>query len=162
MSAFPPPTTGPVGWYPDPEGGTGLRYFDGRAWRARVETFAIAEREPHQQMPLGAAVGAVVLLVASLIAGRLIIEPLTQFRWPVVVYVAIFSAVGYGPSLWWCWYASKRWGTGAVARDVGLRLRWSDLGWGPLIWIGAVVTQIAVGAVVLILGIPTGSNVEGV
>ena len=35
----------------------------------------------------------------------------------------------------WLWFASRRWGTGDVLADLGVRFRWVDLGWGPLIWI---------------------------
>jgi uncharacterized protein len=78
------------------------------------------------------------------------------------VYVAILATFGYGPSLLWCRYVSRRWGTGRLGDDVGLRFRWSDLGWGPLIWFGAVMSQLLVAAVVLLLDLPTSSNTEGV
>lgn len=163
MSTFPPPTTGPAGWYPDPEGRGTLRYFDGHRWDT-PEAPSGFERpsDPHPTLPLSAAVGAIAILVISLVGGRLLIDALVGFGWPVLIYVAILAMVGYGPSFWWCWYVSRRFGAGRLSDDVGLRFRWSDLGWGPLIWIAAVMSQIVVAAVVLASRLPTSSNTEGV
>jgi uncharacterized protein len=163
MSAFPPPTTGPAGWYPDPDGRGTLRYFDGRQWDTPGAAPAFeAQRAPHPTLPMPAALGALAILVVSLLGGRFLIDALVTFGWPVLVYVTILAVVGYGPSLWWCWYVSRRWGSGRLADDVGLRARWSDLGWGPLIWIGAVMCQIVVAAFVLATRVPTSSNTEGI
>ena len=67
MSTFPPPTTAPAGWYPDPTNG-GTRYFDGRVWAPIQPVFE--EREAHPDLPLAAAIGALGVLVASLLVGR--------------------------------------------------------------------------------------------
>ena len=67
MSTFPPPTTAPAGWYPDPTNG-GTRYFDGRVWAPIQPVFE--EREAHPDLPLAAAMGALGVLVASLLVGR--------------------------------------------------------------------------------------------
>ena len=66
---------------------------------------------------------------------------LVRFDWPIVVYAAISVVVGYGPSVWWCLYAAGRWGSGDRRDDLGLRFRWSDLGWGPVVWLAAVVLR---------------------
>lgn len=170
-AAFPPPTTAPAGWYPDPERPNGIRYFDGRRWapsgpiRPAHTPPGFTDRTPrgpHPSLPIGAAWGALAVLLISLVGGRLMLDVLTTFRWPVVVYVAILSLVGYGPSLWWCRHVSRRWGVGRLSDDIGLRVRWSDLGWGPLVWIGTVATQIVFAVVVLVTGVPSGGNVEGV
>lgn len=165
MSSLPPPTTAPAGWYPDPDGGRELRYFDGRDWwpSDAPGTPTLGERrEPHPELPLAAALGALAILVGSLVGGRFLVDQLISFRWPVIVYVAILTTVGYGPSVWWCRFASRRWGSGRLADDIGLRFRWSDLGWGPLVWVSAVACQIAVAAVVLLAGVPTSSNTDGI
>jgi membrane protease YdiL (CAAX protease family) len=161
MSALPPPTTAPAGWYPDPSG-AGMRYFDGRIWGpppAPVATFV--EREPHPRLPLRAAVGALAILTTSLVVGKLLIGVLVELDWPVLTYVVILATIAYGPSLVWCWYVRRRWAGGRVA-ELGWRFRWSDLGWGPLTWLAAVGTQVAVAALVLVLGVPLSSNVDGV
>ena len=36
MSAPPPPTGPPAGWYPDPDGGSGYRWWDGTGWTEAV------------------------------------------------------------------------------------------------------------------------------
>jgi membrane protease YdiL (CAAX protease family) len=148
----------PAGWYPDPSG-AGMRYFDGRGWAPVSSVFL--EREPHPQLPLRAAVGALVILVTSLLVGRALLELLIELDWPVLVYVALLGMLGYGPSLVWCWYVRRRWG-GAVWSGVGWEFRWSDLGWGPLAYLSALGTQIVVALMVLLLDIPLSSNVEDV
>lgn len=111
---------------------------------------------------MASAVGALVVLAVSLVGGRLLVDLLVGQGWPLLVYVALLSVVGYGPSVAWCVYVSRRWGTGSVLDDLGARPRWSDLGWGPVVWFGAVCTQIVVGIGVIAARIPTGSNVDGV
>jgi len=113
-------------------------------------------------LPLVAAMGAIAVLTASLLASKYLLDAVVGFGWPVVVYVALLAAVGYGPSLWWCWFASRRWGTGHLGTDIGLTPRWADLGWGPLIWLGAIAAQVVVGAVVIGLGLPFAGNTEGI
>ena len=113
-------------------------------------------------LPIAVAVGAVVVLVVSLLASRVLLDALLRFEWPIAVYAAISVVVGYGPSVWWCWYATGRWGTGNRRDDLGLRLRWSDLGWGPVVWLAAIGCELAVVVVVEVLDIPLVSNTEGI
>jgi membrane protease YdiL (CAAX protease family) len=160
---LPPPTGAPAGWYRDPYGYPVVRYYDGRQWTAH--TAAVLEparqREAHPALPLQVAVGAVAVLVGSLLASRYLLEYLVRFDWPIVVYAVFATAVGYGPSVWWCAFASRRWGTGRLVADVGLRFRWSDAGWGPLAWLAALGCEIAVLIVVELVGIPLVGNTEG-
>jgi len=156
MTGLPPPTTAPAGWYPDPSG-SGRRYFDGRAWVAQRPGFATVEEHP--SLPLGAAIGALLVLVTSLLIGKSLVDWLVRYDWPVIVYVVVLAVVGYGPSLAWGAYVQRRWGAHQL-NSLGWRFRWSDLGWGPLTWAAAVGTQIVLGAVVLIFDIPLSSNVD--
>lgn len=157
MSGLPPPTTAPAGWYADPEG-PGTRYFDGHEWAARGPAFR--DREDHPDLPLVVAVVALAILVVSLLASKLVLDAVVDRGWPLPVYVALVGAIGYGPSVAWGVHVRRRWGAGRFA-SVGWRFRWSDLGWGPLAWLGAIAAQIVLGALVLVLDVPLTSNVDG-
>jgi membrane protease YdiL (CAAX protease family) len=100
-----------------------------------------------------------VILVVSLLAGKLLVEALVGQGWPLIVYVAILAAIGYGPSLAWGVFVRGRWGAGDMT-SVGWRFAWSDLGWGPLTWLAAVASQVALAAVILAFHIPLSSNVD--
>jgi uncharacterized protein len=163
-SPLPPPTGPPAGWYHDPYGYPVVRYFDGRQWTPLTAPALepAKHREAHPVLPLQVAVGAVVVLIGSLIASRYLLEYLVSFDWPIAVYALIGTAVGYGPSVWWCLYASRRWGTGRLVADLGVRFRWSDAGWGPLTWLAALGCEIVVIIVIEIVDIPLVGNTEGI
>ncbi len=156
MTSLPPPTTAPAGWYPDPVG-PGHRYFDGHAWVEQHPGFVTPD--DHPSLPLGAAIGALVVLVGSLLIGKGLVDWLVRYDWPVIVYVVVLAVVGYGPSLVWGAYVRRRWGAKDLS-SLGWRFRWSDLGWGPLTWLAAIGAQIVIGAVVLVFDIPLSSNVD--
>jgi uncharacterized protein len=113
-------------------------------------------------LPLAAAVGAIAVLAVSLLGSKYVLDAVVDFGWPVAVYVVILAVVGYGPSLWWCRVASRRWGTGKLGVDVGLTPRVTDLGWGPVVWLGAIAAQVAMGAVIVAFDIPLVGNTEGI
>ncbi len=159
MNALPPPTTAPAGWYPDPTSDGRMRYFDGRAWAPVGPVFE--EREAHPELPMAAAIGALGILVASLLIGRALIDLLVEFDWPVVFYIVLLALVGYGPSVVWGFYVRNRWADGK-ASNLGWRFRWSDLGWGPLTYLAALGCEFALFGLVDLLGIPLSSNVDDV
>lgn len=113
-------------------------------------------------LPVSAAIGAISVLSGSLLASKYVLDAVVDFGWPVAVYVAMLGIIGYGPSLWWCRFASRRWGTGDLGVDIGLTPRLVDLAWGPVVWLGAIAAQVAVGAVVIALGVPLVGNTEGI
>lgn len=167
MSQLPPPTSAPAGWYHDPHMG-GLRYFDGRAWALHGgaggpvrDVPVLEEKHEHPQLPIGVAVGALLVLTASLFASRVVVEALIDLDWPVVVYAVIAVVIGYAPSLAWGWYVRRRWGAGKLAA-IGWKFRWADLGWGPVTWLATVVAQVAMVWVVTSFDIPMSSNIEDV
>jgi membrane protease YdiL (CAAX protease family) len=157
-----PPTGWPAGWYGDPSGHPFVRYFDGRQWTPHTAAVGPVRAPAHRVLPLAVAVGAVLVLTVSLIVSRVLLEHLVQYDWPIVVFAAISVVTGYGPSVWWCWYATGRWGSGSRLDDLGLRLRWSDLGWGPVVWMAAIVVEIVVVLLVQGLHIPLVGNTEGI
>lgn len=115
-------------------------------------------REPLTPLPFTAAIGALVILAASLIVSKLIGELLGDTDVPVLLDAAISIAIGYGPSIWWCWRVRRNSGGGFAG--LGWRFRWIDLAWAPLLWVGAVVGQVIVVAVSTELGVPFESNVD--
>lgn len=121
-----------------------------------------APKPPHDTLAWQAGAGAVAVLVVSLLASKFLLDALVGLDWPIVVYVVILGLVGYGPSVAWWLYATQRWGSGQPLADVGARPRWSDLGWGPVVWLAAIGTQVAVGALVLGFDIPISNNTEGI
>jgi uncharacterized protein len=119
-------------------------------------------RPPAPTLPVRAAVGAIVVLTVSLIASKFVLEALVDFDWPLVVYVLILASVGYGPSVLWCRFVSRHWGSGSLQTDIGLVPRWADLGWGPVIWLAALGAQLAMAAVIVALGVPISNNTDGI
>ena len=152
MSELPPP--------PGPPVDTSVPYVPPPGWNTLPPP--AAPRAPHPTLPIQVAVGAVVVLSVSLLASKYVLDALVGFEWPIVVYVVLLALLGYGPSLVWCKVASDRWGTGQVGRDLGLTPRWTDLAWGPLVWITAVGCQIVIGVLVLVLDIPVSNNTDGI
>ncbi|HEX2785838.1 MAG TPA: CPBP family glutamic-type intramembrane protease [Ilumatobacteraceae bacterium] len=151
----------PTGWFPDPWNQSGVRFWDGRAWTAHAAVPA-PRPQPHPTLPIGAAWGAVITLLISLVSSRYLLRAIDGFNWPIVVYVAILGIIGYVPALTWCWYASHRWGTGHFRVDVGLTARWVDAGWGPVTWLACLLAQVVVGLLVVELKIPFTSNIRDV
>ncbi len=116
--------------------------------------------QPHPELPFPIAIGAIAILAASLIASRELLDSVIDRDWNIVVYMMIAVVVGYGPSLVWMWYASRRWGTGRVFGDLGVRFRWVDLGWGPLIWLCTVAAMgVAIG-LMRVLDVPYRGNLD--
>jgi CAAX protease family protein len=141
-----------------------VRYFDGRRWTGHIAAMPPPprRREEHPVLPLQVALGAVVVLIASLLVSRYLLEYLVRFDWPIVVYALIGIGVGYGPSVWWCVYASHRWGSGRATSDLGLRFRWTDVGWGPVAWLAALGCEVVVLVIVQLADIPLVGNTEGI
>jgi membrane protease YdiL (CAAX protease family) len=165
VGTFGPPRCAPAGWYADPYGSGHVRYFDGYRWTPYVAAADAVRQpsaidQPHPELPLPIAIGAIAILAASLIASREVLDAVIDSGWNIVVYMAIAVAIGYGPSLLWLWFASARWGTGRVFSDFGVRFRWVDLGWGPLIWLSTVVAMGVSLAVIEIFDIPYRGNLE--
>jgi membrane protease YdiL (CAAX protease family) len=113
-------------------------------------------------LPVAAAVGAIVVLTASLVASKLLLDALIDLEWPVLVYVALLALLGYGPSVAWCRIVSRRWGSGRLRDDIGLRARWADLGWGPLVWLGAIGAQLAAASLVVAFDLPIANNTDAI
>lgn len=162
MSELPPPTTAPAGWYADPHTG-GMRYFDGRRWvdppPVMPAPAVVAERVDHPTLPIGAALGALVVLTLSLLVAKSVLDGLVGNEWPLVVYIVLATLISYGPSIGWGFYVRRRWGGGGFG-PLGWQFRWSDLGWGPLTWLVSVLSEAVLAVVILATGIPFTSNLD--
>lgn len=98
------------------------------------------------QLPLRAVWSALLALflgaAVSVLTGGIAYALWREEEAPSIVA----GAVGlYGVVAFIVVRASRRWGTGRLSRDLGLRFQWSDLGWGPLAWLLAFLGAIAVG-----------------
>lgn len=151
------------GWYPDPWGATGsLRFWSGTEWTGQVALPGPLPppKAPVPTLPLKIAVGALVSMGVPLVLSRFVLRSLVGQKWPIAVYVALLAVVAYGPPLlYWRW-ASRRWGSGSLRKDVGLTGRWADAGWGPVTWLSCVGVQLLVGAVILATKIPVQNNTD--
>lgn len=116
---------------------------------------------PHPRLPIIVAVVAVVLTAVPLALDGLVAEWFADTELPLPLVVLPMALFVYGPALAWWWLASCRVGSGRAVDDAGLFFRATDLGWGPLVWLGCLLGEITVGTVVLLVGIPTASNTTG-
>lgn len=141
-----------------------LRYYDGRRWTPyaalRPPTPRLAPAPEHPRLPSAVVFGAVLILAGSLIGSRPLIDRLIERDWPVPVLMIASVVLGYGPSVAWMVYASRRWGSGRVAADLGIRFRWTDLAWGPLIWLTCLLAMGGMLALLEALDVPYRGNLD--
>ncbi len=166
-----PPMSPAAGWYSDPGDLSGVRYWNGLVWTADTAFASQWVYQPQQRrhrresftpLPIQAAVAAVLVTIVSLIASKFLLQWLVRYEWPILVYAMIGLLSAYGPMLWSCWWISRKWGTGRLRDDVGLKFRAVDCGWGPLAWLSAVLAQVIVALAVFAFDVPVSSNTEGI
>ena len=163
-SWYQPATLPPANWYPDPSGVAEFRYWDGQVWTSTVAigghvherampppppqpAFAPAppRPEPQPRLPSRAAVVALVGFVAGLAASIVLSLLGAAIGLPRVLRLVISQAGLWAGLLGACRVVSRRFGTGHLARDFGLKVAWSDVGWGLLMSIaGRIAVAIAV------------------
>ena len=168
------PPSPPPAWYPDPSGVAELRYWDGHRWTPGVVIGGAVMERPMPWPPVTAgpndADGGATPFVTDTpsderahFPGQATLYALGGFVVGIVGgLVLAFAARGLGlpdigilllnlAGLWTgllgaCWLASRRYGTGDIRRDFGLRFAGADLGWGLLMSLAARVA----GAMVVI------------
>jgi len=153
MSLRPPPP----GWYPDPAGGPGQRWWDGQRWSADLRLAGAAPPDgfssPQPPGPIIPARAAWWALV-----GLLVGEVLGSFLGGLDVVLTGARATGAGPTLvgelgLWagmlgsCVFVSRRYGAGSLARDFTLGFKRRDLLYG----LGAGLVGIVVADVIAAL-----------
>jgi membrane protease YdiL (CAAX protease family) len=156
----------PPAWYPDPSGVGELRYWDGSRWTpgvviggqvterempwppvpgARVET-AAPPHDDRVDLPARAGLYGLAGFLAGGAAGLGLALAGRALGLPDIAVLLLNLAGLWAGLLGACWRASRRYGTGNLARDFGLRIRGADVGWGVVM---SIVARIA-GAMVAI------------
>jgi uncharacterized protein len=168
VAPLPPPVVGPAaappGWYPDPWAMAAVRWYDGATWTGLVHGEpgpAVPEVAGLRTFPLRAGLGGFGVLLGSLFLAAVLAGILFAVGVPEWAAVLVVSVGGYLPPVLYVRWAVRRWGTGSLADDLGFRFRPLDAGWGPLTLLGCWAAQITVAVIVLSLGLPQGSNTEG-
>jgi membrane protease YdiL (CAAX protease family) len=165
MSTLPPPTTVPVGWHLDPEGSGEVLFFDGHRWLRTPNAADPASGDGavvQARVPVRVGVTSVVVLLLSLLLSGVGLLAGIELGLHDAVSLGIAMFLGYAPAVVWAALSARRWGTGDLLGDLGLRAKWVDLGWGPVIWLGAITAQILLGALILAVDLPTVSNTDGI
>jgi hypothetical protein len=141
----------PAGWYPNPDSGGGLRYWNGRQWTEFTHgpppgvepTVAAASPQPATEtieapepprgvgiailgfaLGAGGGIGAIAALDAAGNPGGDVVELIVSLA---VLWAGLLGAV---------FYVSRRRGTGSLRRDFGWGFRGQDVGIGAL---GAII-----------------------
>lgn len=148
------------GWYDDPWRVAELRYWSGADWTPEVARRVRPPRPPHPTMPISVALGTLAVTSVALIVSRFLLDALSVFDLPIAVYVVIGGVLGYGPIVLWCWWAAERWAHTSLRAAAGFYFRWSDTGWGPIVWLCCFGTQIAIGTIIVVFDVPFTSNTE--
>lgn len=162
MSVFPPPSNPSAGWHPDPNGSGLSKYFDGYRWAdGAVVANEVASSPVEIAIPVKSGVMAIVVLLLSLLMSGLSLVVALDLGLADAAGLAIAMVFGYLPVVGFIIISARSWGTGDLLGDLGLRSRWIDLGWGPLIWLAAITVQILLGGLILTFDLPTVSNTEG-
>ncbi len=143
-------------WYPDPSGAAELRYWDGAGWTRHVVVAGqVTERAmpwpPVDGMPgtdpeppderahfpgRAALYGLVGFVVGMVLAFALSIGGILLDLPEIVVLLLNLAGLWTG-LLGACGRASRRYGTGSLVRDYGLRINGTDVGRGLLMSLAA-------------------------
>ncbi len=156
------PTLPPPAWYPDPSGAAELRYWNGWAWTPGVVirgqvfelampppgtvTRAQAEPDTRAVLPARAAWLALAGFVIGVTASISLNLGARAIGLPLVVRLLAGQAGLWTGLLGACVIVSRRYGTGDLRRDYGVRLTGADFGWGTLM---ALAARFAVVVVVI-------------
>jgi membrane protease YdiL (CAAX protease family) len=143
----------PAAWYPDPSGVGQLRYWNGTAWTPGVVIAGqVTERpmpwppvappsggqpEDRIDLPGRAAWYGLAGFVAGVVAGLVLAIAAAALDLPEAVVLLLNVAGLWTGLLGACWLAARRYGTGDIRRDYGLRFSGTDLSWGLVMSLAA-------------------------
>lgn len=139
-----PTTSYPPGWYPDPWRPGATRLWDGAQWTGWTSPAVALHTPVDPPSPTFAPQGAVWVIVATVAAIFLARFIGTELDYrgaglaTAVFYLIIFSGMfgaAYG--------VSRRFGTGSLAADFGMRIRTIDIGWGLVALFASFVARVA-------------------
>ena len=116
---------------------------------------------PAPTLPIAAGLWGLLAITAVLIALH-VLAALAAGHLPVVPGVILVSFALYGPMAGFCFYASRRWGTGRVRADLGVRAKPIDAAIGLAVAFIALQAERIALLVVEVLHLPVRSNTEGV
>jgi hypothetical protein len=129
-----------AGWYDDPWHAGALRWWDGTTWTGYT-VLPQPARDAKKTLPPGAGrwiIGGLVgsFVVAFVLGGivRVIVGRPGSAPATLAAYIGL-----YGTFAWVLSSVSTRLGTGSWKADFGLSFRPSDIGWGPLVWVGGLL-----------------------
>ncbi|MEW6155584.1 MAG: CPBP family glutamic-type intramembrane protease [Actinomycetota bacterium] len=142
----------PPAWYPDPSGVADLRYWDGQAWASNVVVGGQVTERPvpgaqgsgpalppddRAVLPGRAAFYGLGGFVVGLIVGSALALAADLAGLPPIAVLLLNLAGLWSGLLGACWLASRRYGSGRLARDYGLKFTGKDFSWGLLMSIAA-------------------------
>lgn len=166
-----PPPIAPPGWYLDAPSGRWL-WWDGWQWvipptpptPARYLAADVAAEPtgwfpttPTLQFP--AAIAGVTFIVLFTIASRLLTLLPSTAAGLLSLALLVVNTFGMPLLAWWC---CRKWGTGSMVRDIGLRARWIDIPIGIAGGVTLVIGLFVYSIVSHVIGLPNGSNLTDV
>lgn len=160
--SFAPPSVPSPGWYLDPWHKATYRWWNGEAWSWEVHSPPVApETKPAPPvLPIAAGLWGLFAITAVMIAIHIVVA-LVADHLPVVVAIVFVTIALYGPMAWFCFYASRRWGTGQPRIDLGVAIRPIDAALGvAVVLISFQAERIAL-LLVDVLHLPVRTNTEG-
>jgi len=150
-------------WYPDPGGVHEYRYWDGASWTDGVATDGVVTEEPLARLPAaqqreftGLPARAAWFALLGVVGGTIFGGILEAIGWGIAGHQQALQLALAQVGLWAgflgaCWLASRRYGTGHLRSDLGLRFERQDIRRGFLAGLVARLAVIVIGVVLYLI-----------